>query len=464
MKNFVLFCSFVLLAIFIYFFEEIGTQKQIAGEASRSTLISAEELGELKSFETPNVVIKIEQGQYKLVDGDRDYPADRKKIHKIFKLLGNIRGKRVLSVDLKKSKNRKEFFPDENQKFIFNFKNDKIIFILGKKLNFDQSFYLEVQQGKVIKYLVAHDIGANEGIYQEKDFHRNANKYLRLKSILFLKADFFYDKKVFNQIRLNEKMGALKSIQFENFRNRPFQVSFDEHRTLPAAFSGVSYDLDSFANNKLWLNNFTGESLIFPYDRAKLKKLLSTLTITHEKKQATLKMYGLYGDQQGYFVTSSLEDYLFTVNENFARPFFYNVQDFWNKTALHKEKFSGLDNENFMMTFQAKPVDQYFSLRVAKNSQFVIELLKKNGKSPIHASFKELFAFLNLKADRISSERETKVVDFKSLYQLNLSDNIWDVLYKNGVLLLKNQKEKFFLHYNVGYDIPIGTEMKDFFE
>ena len=149
---------------------------------------------EVVAMEIPGVVLK--KGEDGWVVSDTGRKVDVEKVRELWRALARVRTERdITDQDIL----RGEAFPRDSDRFVIGFDGRRLEILLGSKLHFDRSFYLEtvdVRNGREsIRRWIARDTSSEPGIYNVKTVHRSPAKYRRLKFLLQLKADDFYKEK-----------------------------------------------------------------------------------------------------------------------------------------------------------------------------------------------------------------------------------------------------------------------------
>ena len=389
-QNAILFLTFTALLLGAYLFEEIGGQKQTAEEEKRTNLFDMKKYGELKSFRSPEAEIKI------LSDGTsitlkHNWPVDPVKLQKFFSILTGVRSKRILSSEELSQIDRKTMFPTDNALMTFTFEKGEVGFRIGKKLDTEQSFYLEVIQADVKTIVIAHDTGQVTTIYNQEESWRDDTKYKRFLTLFYLKDTWFYDMSVFST---KEKIEIQKIVELDldNYRNKKFKLLFngkDGGGTRPSPIVDIDVNTDSLDVYMNKVLNIKAEKILFEADVKKLKELKSTLTMIlgqGERKEVTL--FGEFDGKEGYFLKT--DRYVFKLSKAESSPFFENVQYFWNKsptsktTLFNQQKDSSITfpkgrEISFKLSnkkgFQCQDYDTWYTTRQrrnAKNYQFPI--------------------------------------------------------------------------------------------
>ena len=91
---------------------------------------------------------------FKDVDGKfktKNIPISREKVLKVLNILSGLRVEKILPMEEENfKKSKKLFFPAHEQKIIFKFKNKELIFTLGEKVSYSQSFYFKIESGNKV--------------------------------------------------------------------------------------------------------------------------------------------------------------------------------------------------------------------------------------------------------------------------------------------------------------------------
>lgn len=150
-------------------------------------------LGRMLEIKTPYLRLTGKGEEYVTASGRRADPA---KVQEFLDILAGIRVVREIPTGRVDSKNRSEFFPNGMEKFAFRFASAGVEFLIGNKIDFSRSFYVEVASvfadgAKKVRQFVAEDVSPEPGIYRASIVHRSPAKYDRLKGLLYLKEEAF---------------------------------------------------------------------------------------------------------------------------------------------------------------------------------------------------------------------------------------------------------------------------------
>lgn len=322
-KNLILFFIAVGLATFTYFFQELKDREAFEEAEKRGVLLDLEKLGALKGFQLPKASLTKQGDQYLLSSGEL---ADERKIDWFMKILGGIRMKRKIPSDDWTPEKRAQFFPNDDEKMEFIFEKGRVSFLLGKKLDFDQSFYMEVYDGKITSRVVAFDAGEMETIYDKDQGHRSDHRYRRFQSLFYLDNKFLKDYRIFRHWM--SKKWSLLEVTIDNKGNRKYSLNFPDAQTSPK----IPFFLRR--NEKMMKEFEEGlvklEGKFYAADEVSLsgEELLSEMIVNSSQGEARLKLFR-GSESKKYYIQSSLDDRTYEVDDKFTQSFMRPVQDFW---------------------------------------------------------------------------------------------------------------------------------------
>ena len=193
----------VLLIVSIYVLDELPQRKR----EEKKQLFNPRDLGELIHIQTPAIQIKKENGLFKTKDG---HPVDPVKMDHFFSVLSSIRIKRILP-SKEQLIDYRHFFPTPENRFIFTFEKERLVFVLGVKIKTDQSFYIELEKNGNTTWLIAHDPSPMEGVFLKESVSGSSRKYDRIKSLLTLDNNFFRDRHIFRDKDFSTLLNVLIS-------------------------------------------------------------------------------------------------------------------------------------------------------------------------------------------------------------------------------------------------------------
>jgi hypothetical protein len=442
------------LAFYAYQTEELGGIAKKESDLKKHKMIDSENLGDMKKIMTSSFEINREGEHFITKNGEL---VDSFRLQKFLDILGSMRVRRYLGIEDYSAAKREYFFDKDALTLTFEFENGVILFRLGRKLDFDQSFYMEVTQDGLTKQVVAFDSSPNEGTYAKANFHKNPEKYLRFKTMLSLKDNFFIDTHLF-QKEFRSKQIAWKSLSLSNLRNKAFSIDLVAQTTTPKAPAGMKV-LNSAINAYLQeLINFSGQSWL---SGGELEDEVANLTVSRQDGSLShIKIFKKYNTQPGSYIHLIEEDKILSINPKSISLFFKNVENFWDLRAIPTKRPKAM-----RLSFpEEKEIDVEFKYAKAFKAMAVSKI---KGEA-INAAFKKLVGLFSVEADQISSfdqgtelERSAFVVNWDGNKMIEGRE--FHVIIKEREVILANKKLGYKLHYHLDNLSGIGTKLKDFF-
>ncbi|MCK5883876.1 MAG: hypothetical protein KAG61_09320 [Bacteriovoracaceae bacterium] len=330
----------VLIALIAtaYFTEELGEQNKRDQLKIKERLYDPETFGELQGLQTP--AGKILRGRNDYYTAKEYKLVDRSLIEFVFDILGGIKAKRFLTPDDIAGKERSSFIPDESLKFTFLFEKGTLTYVMGSKLEFDRSFYMEIHNSLTGEktMVVAYDITADETPHLKEIFHRSSEKFNRLLALLALPENYFYDRHILKKFTMEKVMADWTKVSISNIRNRSFSIKISDFSTNPGIVPGLEYNRHSFKVFLQKLIEIKAKNIILKWDREKLSGPLASIKITKKSgKKIAFELFNSYQGEEGYYITSSDSDDLYRLDRDAVKPFFGGHQVFWKKIALSSE-------------------------------------------------------------------------------------------------------------------------------
>lgn len=455
MKRIVLLALiFAGLGYYTYQSEELGGIAKKESELKKHKMIDSENLGDLNRIKTSSFELNKE-GEFfitksgELVDGFR--------LQKFLDILGRMRVRRYLGPEEYSKEKRSFFFDEEAPLLTFSFTKGEIVFRLGKKLEFDQSFYMEVTQDGLTKQLVAFDSSPNEGTYAKESFHKNPEKYLRFKTMLSLKEDFFIDTHLF-QKEFRSKKIAWSSLVIDNLRNKSFTLDLVGQNTTPNPPLGMKTKNSAINAYLQELINFSGQSWL---KKGELEDQVASLLIERQDgSKSNIKVYKKYNTKPGSYIHLVEEDKVLVINSKSINLFFKKAEDFWDLRAIPTSRPKAMK-----LSFpEETEIDVEFSYAKA----FSAFSPSKLAGEAINLAFKNLVDLFSVEADQISSIAEEEEL-LQSSFIVNWEGNKllegreFHVILKEREVILANKKLGYKLHYRLDNLSGIGTKLRDFF-
>lgn len=333
-KNALYFAILIALLSITYYLHESGDIRRAQAFQDKHQLFQPDKLGELLAFENKVTTLVKKEGDFYLKD--LDFLVDQTQFESLSQTLSHIQAVRFLEPEELAQLDRALLFPRPEDKLRFRFSQGEVEYLIGEKLAFDQTFYLEVRwryhegQEEKVQTVIARDASPERGVHFEQTFHRSDQKYRRLLALLYLDQQVFAQRSPFAFL----KGEALHRVSVLNEKNRPYSFSFLKATTEPPApKASVEYPKEKFQN---WLNQLSEMSAarVAFFDMIEPgQKPLSRLVISTEKAQYEWK---LYQGEEFIVQLSGLANVSFVFDQ--APPIFYlPVSFFWDKTPKNQD-------------------------------------------------------------------------------------------------------------------------------
>lgn len=452
-SNLILLIVLILSLVATYFLIEKRNLDKSATLDKESKVLNFDKLGEIKRFTTQKADM-VKEGDALFMRESR-YPVNNKRLEEVFTILSNIKTKSIVPSSEVQKVGRNFYIPDDQMKIGFYFEDETIFFILGKKLDFDQSFYMEVVRETKARaesaILIAYDSSPDNGVYQnEEEMKRSDAKYRRLQAIFFLGESFYNDLRIFKD-RYPEENIAIKEVSFATFRNKKFTVSFANTRTVPEAPRGVKYFDENWIEFYRNFISLSGSGLMLSFKKELLKEPLSHVVITdRENKVEELTLYRKYGSLNGYFLVSTLEKTLMELDQERAKYLLLNIQDFWDKKPE-------LPGKTFELTLWNTKKQKISRMNVRDLELFRAEPLE--GKDPDNINVKKLIDLVKSNANHLNIvEGSDRELVSKARFYFAINKKNYSVIFEDSVLILLDQELNIMYHYYVGSESPIELE------
>lgn len=455
-KNLLLLVLLIAAIGITYWFEERGSLQALKVESKRTEVLNTENLGLLQGVR--GVKLDFEKRGEQYFARNNQILLSQARLDEFFKILGGLKVKTFLSPEDVAKVGRSFYIPDDSMKLNFQFEKGEIEFTLGKKLDFDQSFYMEITQDGKKQIVIVNDESPDPGAYQtDKQYQVSDAKYKRLQVVFLLTNVYFYDTRVFKDLYPDEKSINFDQITISTFRNKKFSVNFKETKTSPPAPAGIAYFEDNWLSFHKALTTLAGRTVISPYEPVALAEILSQFEVLDRQGRSfTLTVYKKFGEQDGYFLTSSLDKLLYVLKAEDARFFFINVQDFWKKSIAPPGPDYGLS-----LTFFDQKTEV---VKVSDRELFKVEPQRAGAKLRT-LEFKKLIDFLKSEGDHISelTEKPSEILK-KSIMRLNFDNRVMSVILEDNDAILVDHELKIKIHHYVGAKLPFSIKRTDYFE
>ena len=445
-KNVFLFLALVGILTFTYYYEELGGIKKREAERISKALFQDQDLGEITAINFP--FARLTRRGDDFFTGEKNLPVDPEKLQQVLDIIAGVQSLSVLKADPEKIK-RSHFFPNDTYKFSFEFRGGKLSYILGKKLDYSQDFYMEVISGGEKNIVVARDTTAAMGIYDPKKMKRDPAKFERLKRIILFHEDAYYNLKP-----LKNFTGKAFKIAVENKRNKAFAIDPINFSSTPPVIGRLKYDEQAITTYLNWLKSFEGKRIHLKWDKADLKDPVSKITLSRKEGESIiLSLYNQWGNKKGYYLSVSGEKGLYQLAPSSIKKFYANVQDFWFKRALPAKK-----GEEIKLSFKD---GKKISFKILNGRPFRVESI--SGKEKLsQKSFHKLISLLIGQAKRVSKKEDGPYTWDNNLLKITLGNLALSIYQENDELLLLSEKDQTVFHYKVGRNFPIGVKTSDY--
>lgn len=457
-KNPILFGILILFLVLTYFFEEKAGIDQKNKKDQEAMILDTNSLGEMKSLK--GIKINIDKRKEDFYDADNGLLLSMDRMTEVFQILSTLRAVKILDPIEVAKVGKNHYIPDDAFSLTFSFERGNIVFRLGHKLEFDQSFYMEVIKNGESSVVVVNDISPDPGAYEnEEDYKKSDAKYKRLQVVFLLTNKYFQDTEILRSLKYDkEEKINFESVTVQTFRNKKFTVNFKKLITDPAPLKGIGYFEENWLSFHAFLTNLNAQSVVEGGKKELLNEILSRFDVVDRKGvKYWLEVYKNYSGRSGYFLVSSLNSLVFELRPEDAKHFFVNVQDFWLKKIGLTEKMYNLDI-SFYDGRQNK-------VRVEDKQLFKVELLETNkAKSVRVLEFKKLIDFFKNQGDHVSDldEKPSDILK-ESVLKVVFNNKIFNVILRENEAIVVDFENKIKIHYYVGSELPFSIKYDDYF-
>jgi len=459
-KNLWLLVCLILALILTYVFEERANIMSEKEKIITSTLLNADSLGELKTLKGIKLNFYKKGNAY--YDQVTHLELSESRLNEFFQLLSNLKVSSTLNKEDVNKVGLPFYIPDPHIKLQFTFSKGDMIFTLGKKLDYDQSFYMQVEKNGQSEVLIVKDDSPDPGAYEsEEQYKKSDAKYRRMQVVFMLTNKYFEDTRVFRELNYKSDMINFESMSIATFRNKRFFISFANSTTTPAVPKGLHYFDDNWVSFLNVMTKLEGKSLYYPNDPRLLDEVLSQIEVVdREKRKYSLELYKKYGDEKGYFLKTSFNKIIYSLKPQDAEYFFVNIQDFWQKKIAPKEK----EYELTLTFFNGKKisvaiVDKELFKVASKNSQAI----KEADLRPLE--FKRLIELLKTEGHHVSElvEKPTEILR-KNILRVQFENQTLNVILEDNEVILVDLEKKLKIHHYVGAKLPFSVNQHDYYK
>lgn len=457
-KNLVLFIVLLSALTATYFFEERSNIIKEDSLAKKSALLDASSLGDIKGIE--GIKLNFEKRGEFYHDKNNNLRLSSARLDEFFTILSALKVKTILNQDEVTKVGLPFYIPDPSMTMTFKFEKGDMTFTLGKKLDYDQSFYMGVTKDKKSQVVIVNDESPDPGVYQNDDDYKKSDaKYKRLEMVFLLTNKYFYDGRVFRDFNYALDKLNFKNISIATFRNKKFEVNFENTTTKPAPPAGIEYFEDNWVSFLQFLTKLEGKSLYYPAEPAKLDEVLSQFEIVdRENRKYSLEVYKKYGLENGYFMKSSLDNIIYQLKPEDAQYFFTNVQDFWQKRILPKGK-----DYNLKVTFYNGKSEE---VKIEDKQLFkVLPVDSKFTEASLRAlEFKRLMEFVKGEGNHVNvlDISPTKILK-ENILRVQFENRNLSVILDENEAIIVDLDQKLMIHHYVGAKLPFSVKYEDYF-
>lgn len=331
-RNLSLLTILILLIVGTYYFEEIKGKKEFIEYSNKQRIFK--EFNQLTAVKTNKYHLKKTIGWQV---ANLSYPASERLVQDFSLILGGIKivGE-VTDID------EVQYFKKTSIPFSLFVGPNEFKYQLGDVSELTGKFYVK-RFGEEPKIFICEDNSRFTMTYKT-ELDLAIKKYLRLQSILGGQEDLFIERNLFHSVDLTK----IEQVKIDNKRNRWFLVDLNKNITTPKKFESIKYKKMK-------------EVMAFLFNNAKIKKLhgpgqhiltnpVSEIDfILPAQKSVKVKLYAGLNEQFGYYAKFKDLSYVFELDENSAKIFYTNVQDFWNKRFLIDVDFHSMDSFEFKL-------------------------------------------------------------------------------------------------------------------
>ena len=457
-KNLALFLILVLALTGTYLFEEKSNHDLKTLNAKASSLLDADKLGDIQAIE--GIKLNFQKKGELYFDKITGLQLAEARLGEFFQILSGLKVKTFLDQAEVNKVGKNFYIPDPTMKMTFQFEKGAMTFTLGKKLDYDQTFYMEVTKNGISQIVIVSDESPDPGVYQsDEEYKKSDAKYKRLEVVFLLTNRYFYDTKVFRDFKYTDERINFKHISIATFRNKKYSIDFQKSQTIPAPPKGIAYYEDNWVSFLEMLTKLEGKSIYFPAETKLLTEILSVFeVIDRQERKYTLTVYKKYGELSGYFLKTTLDNIVYELKSEDAQYFFVNVQDFWQKRIIPKEK-----EFNFKVTFLDNKTE---TVRISDKELFkVFPTDSKFTEGTIRAlEFKRLLEFFKSEGNHVTefTEKPSEILK-KNIMRVQFDNRNLSVILEDNEAIVVDFDLSIMIHYYIGAKLPFSIKHEDYF-
>lgn len=457
-RNLTLFGLLILALIGTYIFEERSNQKSEQVLSKKTALLDVEKLGDISGIE--GIKLNFEKRGPHFYSKDNNLRLSEARLGEFFEILSGLKVKTFLDQTEVNKVGVNFYIPDPTMRMTFYFEKGSLTFTLGKKLAYDQSFYMQVTRDNTSQVVLVSDESPDPGVYQNDDEYKKSDaKYKRLEMVFLLTNKYFYDARVFRDFDYVEDKINFKDISIATFRNKRFSLSFQNSTTTPPPPKGIDYFDENWVSFHRFLTKLEGTTVYFPADVKLLDEVLSQFEVVdRDEKKYSLEVYKKYGAENGYFLKSSLDNIIYKLKPEDAQYFFVNIQDFWKKSIIFSNKEFPLK----LIFYDGKTQD------VAVSDKELFVVTPKDPKYNVHTirplEFKKLIEFLKTEANHVNemTEKPSEILK-KIILRVQFDNRNLSVILEDNEVIVVDMDAKYKIHHFAMSQLPFSIKFEDYF-
>lgn len=450
---------FSLGLVATYLLEERSNLIKEKNNEVKTSLLNMESLGNIKSISGVKIDIERIGDDYR--DRVNHLRLSKDRLNEFFQILSFLRVKKIIREEDVKKVGFSFYIPDQSMKMTFNFENGEAVYTLGKKLDYDQSFYMEIKKNGQSQIAIVSDESPDPGIYQsDEEYKKSDAKYKRLEIIYLLTNKYFYDTRVFKDFHYESDKINFKKIEISTFRNKKYSLNFENQTSIPAPPRGVKYFEENWILFHQFLAKLEGKNLYYPADFSLLQEALSLFEVTDRKnRRYTLEVYKKYGNENGYFLKTSLNNIIYQLKPESGQYFFVNVQDFWSKKIIATKKEYPLTLTFFNGKKEAVKVYDKELFRVLPEDKKISEASLRT------LEFKRLIEFLKTEGSMVEELHlnQSEIIK-KNIIRVQFEDRNLSVILEENEAIIVDLDQKLMIHHYVGAKLPFSIKYEDYFK
>ena len=379
MKNFYFLIILASLITYVYFFEERAGIEKTQHNFKIEQLFDVKSLGELKRIYHKNLSL-VKVGERYFVE--KDFPVSQKQLDIFFDQLTSIKAKRKITKEELLEIPKELLKRDKPIELHVEFSKGALIFELGKKLDFDTTFYMRVKNTKSNedKWIVANFENAYSHQLSKKDTHRSTAPYKQAESLFSLSENFFKEREPF------VGLPPLEKLIIKSFRNRVFSVDFNKSSITPSAPKNIEVYKEKISNYKKSIEG------IVAHKSERIKTISQPLGEYLLNDKFKISFYRKLNGKNGFFLAR--DGFAYILSSDQFRELFPPHQSFWQKKIELDNALTILDSKERVILVTTRDKRNIWTkilnseanhISVKGNSVFKHQYIIKSGDKKLYA-------------------------------------------------------------------------------